>query len=96
MAVVLAAPGYPGKYQLGIPLSIPKTESKVFYAGVKEQDQSLVTNGGRVLALQAQAEDIFKAREKAYNDIQRIGFAGKVYRTDIGLRKNQISHGEDL
>lgn len=96
IAVVLAAPGYPGKYQTGIPLSLPALKSKAYFAGVKAQNDILLTSGGRVMAIQAQALDIDEARKIAYRDIQAIGFVGKVLRTDIGLRKNQISFGEDL
>ncbi len=91
VAVILAAPGYPGSYEKGIPIQIPQLESKVFYAGVSQSDEGLVTSGGRVIALQSVADSISEARSAVYRDVDAISFANKVYRKDIGLRDNHLA-----
>lgn len=90
IAVVLAAPGYPGSYKKGIKIHVPKIESKVFYAGVKAADTELISSGGRVLAVMNKAETLHQARTAVYRDIDAIDFPEKVYRKDIGLRKNLL------
>ena len=58
----------------------------VYFAGVKKRDGDamLVTNGGRVLCVQALADDFATAREAVYANIQKISFDGCFYRKDIG------------
>jgi len=90
IAVVAAAPGYPGPYTKGIPIKIPRIKSKVMYAGVSEDASGLKSSGGRVLALVNVAESAQEAREAVYRDMDAIDFQGKVYRKDIGLRENQV------
>jgi phosphoribosylamine--glycine ligase len=56
---------------------------KVFHAGAKQDDDRIVTNGGRVLTIGATAETIAAAREKAYAALAGIRFTGMHARTDI-------------
>jgi phosphoribosylamine---glycine ligase len=87
VSVVMASEGYPGTYPKGRSISnqIPPSESvKVFYAGVQKQDESLLTNGGRVLAVSAEAKTLEGARSKAYEAVGQISFEGMHYRKDIG------------
>lgn len=90
IAVVAAAPGYPGSYPKGIPISVPDIESNVIYAGVCEGESGLQSSGGRVLALVKVAESAREAREAVYRDMDAIDFPDKVYRRDIGQRNNQL------
>jgi phosphoribosylamine--glycine ligase len=90
LAVVLAAPGYPGSYEKDIPISIPRLDSKLYFAGIKKAGDSWRSNGGRVLSVVASARDIDEARAIVYREIERIDFPGKVYRKDIGKRKNEV------
>ena len=88
--VILAAPGYPGDYVKGLPISgiedIEQSDAlQVFHAGTKIVDGQLVTSGGRVLAVTALGDDISDARKKAYAAADKIQFDGKQMRTDIGL-----------
>jgi phosphoribosylamine--glycine ligase len=88
--VVVAAEGYPGKYQKGLPLhGIAQAESRgalVFHAGTKLKQQQLVTDGGRVLGVTAVGADLKTAIDQAYAAVQCIEFAGMYYRRDIGQR----------
>ncbi|MBI2887229.1 MAG: phosphoribosylamine--glycine ligase [Chloroflexi bacterium] len=43
------------------------------------------TAGGRVLTVVATGPDLAVARQKAYDNVSRVQFAGAHYRTDIGL-----------
>lgn len=87
--VVLAAPGYPGAYEKGVPLDLPEAlepDVLLFHAGTRRDGGRLLSSGGRVLAVTAVEADIPGAVAKAYREVARIGFPGAVYRRDIGGR----------
>lgn len=92
VCVVLASDGYPGSYEKGkVILGIEEAEEldgvTVFHAGTAfNQDDELVTNGGRVLNVIALADTFEDARELAYEACDKINFEGKQYRHDIALR----------
>lgn len=90
IAVVLAAPGYPGKYIQGIALDIAALHSKAYYGGVCAQGQALVSNGGRILSLVQKSSSLALAREIVYHDIAQMAHKGLVFRKDIGLRENTL------
>ena len=88
-SVALASGGYPGKYQIGYPISGLEAEQPdafVFHAGTKVQDEKIVTGGGRVLAVTGWGANIRQALGAAYGRIQSIQFDGMHYRRDIGWR----------
>ena len=84
--VVLAAPGYPGQPERGIPLDLPEQSGgvTVFQAGTAMEDGRLVSSGGRVLNVVGVAADIEAALGTAYRAVERTGFPGAAYRRDIG------------
>jgi phosphoribosylamine--glycine ligase len=93
VTVVLAAAGYPGTPETGVPIDglnfdpnrdLPGTG--VFHAGTKQEGKQVVTNGGRVLSVTAWAADLASARDLAYQRIAKIHFAGSQYRRDIAAR----------
>ena len=90
LGVVLAAAGYPDEYCKGEVISnIPaeKASSKVFHAGTaKDQQDNIVSNGGRVLCAVALGDDIKQAQENAYQLVDEIDWEGSYYRTDIGFK----------
>lgn len=92
VCVVLASDGYPGSYEkdkviLGIEEAEELDGVTVFHAGTAfNQDDELVTNGGRVLNVVALADTFEDARELAYEACDKINFEGKQYRHDIALR----------
>ncbi|WP_415810362.1 phosphoribosylglycinamide synthetase C domain-containing protein [Litorimonas haliclonae] len=72
--VVLAANGYPGKYNKGTPINdldyANETDGVViFHAGTKRDGAQLQAAGGRVLSVTAQAPTLKEAVEKAYDVI---------------------------
>ena len=90
LCVVLASDGYPVSYEKGFPIGgletfADKTDEFVFHAGTRfGEDGSILTNGGRVLAVTALAPTLTEARSKAYAAAERVTFANKYMRHDIG------------
>jgi phosphoribosylamine---glycine ligase len=87
--VVMAANGYPGKYNKGqIITNIPKESDNlvVFHAGTAWDSGKLLTSGGRVLAVTGMGLTLPEALNHAYVAANDIQFDGKYYRNDIGWR----------
>jgi phosphoribosylamine--glycine ligase len=57
---------------------------------------TVVTNGGRVLAVSALAADFAAARERAYQAVSSISFSGMQFRADIAERAVRAEKGELL
>jgi len=90
--VVMASGGYPGTE--GAPISqgdivsldLPTSEDyKLFFAGIRQQNEQFITAGGRVLGVTGIDQTIKKARKKAYQYIKGISFKNSRFRKDIGL-----------
>ncbi|MCG2633611.1 MAG: phosphoribosylamine--glycine ligase [Gammaproteobacteria bacterium] len=90
LGVVMAAPGYPGSYRKGDPISgidaAERTGAKVFQAGTGIADGQLVSAGGRVLCVTAMGDTVAAAQAGAYRAVAEINWDGAGYRTDIGYR----------
>jgi phosphoribosylamine--glycine ligase len=88
VAVVVAAQGYPGSPRTGDAIDgIPAargTGALVFCAGVGGDSGSLLTAGGRVLAVVGQGPDARDAIEAAYRALDHITLPGMQVRRDIG------------
>ncbi len=85
--VVLVAGGYPDAYKKGDVIS--GIESKVdntvvFHAGTKMQGESVITNGGRVLAVTGLGENMEEALDRSYQKASKIHWKDVYYRKDIG------------
>ena len=91
VCVVLTAGGYPGSYEKGQMITGVEQfanwpDGAVFHAGTTRQDDTLVTNGGRVLGVTATGSDIRQAIATTYQAVDRIAWPGMHYRRDIGQR----------
>jgi len=91
VCVVAASGGYPGKYQKGKVISgLERLENMkgiiVFHAGTKFQDGKIITSGGRVLGITSWDNTISKAKEKAYEGVEKIYFEDMYYRKDIAAK----------
>lgn len=87
--VVAASGGYPGSYEKNVPLTVDPTPGgiTVFHAGTKLANGQLLTNGGRVISVNAVAEgSLSKAVAKAYEGIKLVHFDKMIYREDIAYR----------
>jgi phosphoribosylamine---glycine ligase len=92
LTTVLAAAGYPGRYERGAEVTIPPeiheaNDVFVYHAGTAVKDGRLVTAGGRVLAVTALAADMRGAAERSLWAADAIHFEGKYHRRDIGWRE---------
>jgi phosphoribosylamine--glycine ligase len=89
VTVVLASAGYPGTPRTGDAITGVEDAERVpgvtvVHAGTAHgPDGTLVTAGGRVLAVTAVGADVAAARRAAYDGVARIHFAGAQHRTDI-------------
>jgi phosphoribosylamine---glycine ligase len=91
MSVVMAAAGYPGMPRTGDRidgLDAPVGPGAfVHHAGTaRAADGSVVTSGGRVLAVGAHASTLEEAARVAYEVVERIHWEGEHHRRDIGRR----------
>jgi phosphoribosylamine---glycine ligase len=90
VGVVLAAGGYPGRYDKGLPISgLPEPEcsdTKVFHAGTALVNDQIVTAGGRVLCATALGDSVTQAQQRAYELIRTIHWDQVYFRTDIAYR----------
>jgi phosphoribosylamine--glycine ligase len=93
VSVVLAASGYPAAPRAGDPISgiaaaNARPDVQVWAAGVAADPTvpgGLRTAGGRVLAVGAVGADLATARQRAYDAVADVHFAGRLFRTDIAL-----------
>lgn len=87
LTVVVASGGYPGTIQKGLPISIGALPegAKIFHAGTaRDADGRLVTSGGRVFGVSAQAPTLQEAKDIAYRAVGSVQFEGAFSRSDIG------------
>jgi phosphoribosylamine--glycine ligase len=89
-APVAVMEAYPGVYSKGAPIAIDdallaETGAKLFIAGAVRDAAGLRTSGGRVLAAAACGAEAEEARSHAYKALGAVSFAGKSFRTDIGV-----------
>lgn len=86
-AVMLVSGGYPGTYENGKAISdLDKVEGSIlFHAGTKQDGNTIVTNGGRVLAVTSYGDSIAEATGKSNSNAAIIQFEGKHFRHDIGF-----------
>ena len=87
--VVAVSGGYPGDYQKGFTINgltdtILSSESMIYHSGTKLENENIVTNGGRVLAVTSFGNTISDAVSKSLQTLTNIHFEEMNYRKDIG------------
>jgi phosphoribosylamine--glycine ligase len=87
--VVAVSGGYPGAYAKNIPITgwelAPKhPQTLVFHAGTAQANGSLVTAGGRVMAVTSFGDTLGEAVQHAVATLEQIQFEGMYFRKDIG------------
>ena len=84
VGVVLASKGYPGHYDKGFPIAgTDRFDGLIFHMGTRREDNTLLTNGGRVMMCICTGSDLREARDKVYQELQHIQCENLFYRNDI-------------
>ena len=95
LTVTMASKGYPQTSSKGDIIEglqnfddkqLENGDTTIFHAATKCENDTWQTNGGRVLYVTAMADNLESAREKVYQDIEKIKFEGSQYRTDIAKK----------
>lgn len=87
VTVMAVSGGYPGSYPKGKVITGLEnvTETIPFHAGTTiDQNNNLVTSGGRVIAFSSYGNTIKDALAQSYKSIENVNFEGKYFRRDIG------------
>ena len=84
--VMLVSGGYPEEFEKGKVISGLEniTDSIVFHAGTKLENNTVLTNGGRVLAITSYGDSFQEAIKKSYQNIDKLSFDKMNFRKDIG------------
>jgi len=84
--VVMVSGGYPGEFEKGKTVSglNDAGDSLVFHSGTKQEEDKVLTNGGRVFAITSFGRSIEDAVKRSFTTAEKIKYEGKYYRKDIG------------
>ena len=85
--IMVVSGGYPEDYEKGFKITGLDSvkDSIVFHAGTKLENDKVVSNGGRVLAVTSYGDDFQEAIKKSYQNIEQLHFDKMYYRKDIGF-----------
>ncbi len=90
LCVVMAARGYPGKYQGGSEIrgleQAGGENVEIFHAGTSKKNGAIIASGGRVLNICAMGRNAKEAQEHAYEAVGKIDWPDGFCRSDIGWR----------
>jgi phosphoribosylamine---glycine ligase len=86
--IVAVSGGYPGEFTKGRPITgldhDPIEDSIVFHSGTIVENEKVLTNAGRVLAVTAFGADIREASEVGLYMMEQLYFEDMNFRSDIG------------
>lgn len=85
--VMMVSGGYPEEYQKGKVIYGLNTisDSMVFHAGTSSDGPTILSAGGRVLAVTSYGKNLEIALQKSYTSMDKIEFEGAYFRRDIGF-----------
>ena len=90
ITVVIASKGYPGTFKKGIELPSLNNLNKqddilIFHSGTAKNDnENLISSGGRVFSVTAIGDNVQDCRQKAYKAVEEINWDKGFFRSDIG------------
>ena len=81
-----ALPIYPNLYKKGDEIRNLEEllDTKIFHAGTIKKDDTVLSNGGRVIACTGYGYTLEKALKNSYKIAKNISWNNKYYRKDIG------------
>lgn len=87
VTVMLVSGGYPGDYEKNKEMSgLDKVKNSIlFHAGTKLENNKVLTNGGRVIAISSYGETKDEALSLSFKNADVISYDEKYYRKDIGF-----------
>jgi phosphoribosylamine--glycine ligase len=85
--IMVVSGGYPEDYDKGFEITgLEKIQDSIaFHAGTKLENDKVVTNGGRVIAITSFGANFQEAIKKSYQNIEKLHFDKMYYRKDIGF-----------
>ncbi|MDR0317373.1 MAG: phosphoribosylamine--glycine ligase [Lactococcus lactis] len=87
LGVVVATEGYPSQSKMGLILPEIPEGLNVYYAGVsKNENNQLISSGGRVYLVSETGEDVKSTQKLLYEKLDKLENDGFFYRHDIGSR----------
>ncbi len=89
VCVVLASRGYPESYPKNEEIKGLEQHNEgifIFHAGTKKENNSILSNGGRVLGVTALGDTLESAISNAYSATEKISWPNKYCRSDIGKK----------
>ena len=91
MTIVLCSKGYPGKYLKNkeiknINLIKLKKNEVIFHAGTRLENDSIFSNGGRVLNFTSSGKNFLNVRKDIIKLIKRLNWKNGFFRKDIGWK----------
>ena len=81
---MLASKGYPGYYEKGHKVSGFELNQNYYVSGLKKENNQYVNSGGRVILAIGQGDNLAKAQQEAYKNVEKINSDNLFYRNDIG------------
>lgn len=84
--IMVVSGGYPEEFEKGKLISGLEniSDSIVFHAGTKLENNQVLSNGGRVLTVTSYGENFEEAIKKSYQNIAKLNFDKMYFRRDIG------------
>jgi phosphoribosylamine--glycine ligase len=84
--IMVVSGGYPEEFEKGKVISGLEniTDSIVFHAGTKLENNQVLSNGGRVLTVTSYGANFEEAIKKSYQNIAKLQFDKMYFRRDIG------------
>lgn len=87
VTVMMVSGGYPGSYEKGKVITGIENvkDSIVFHAGTKMENNKILSNGGRVIAVSSYGKNKDEALHTSYKNVEKINFDNNNYRKDLGF-----------
>jgi len=92
ITIVLCSKGYPSEYIKNSEIKnlskiLSDKNNQIFHAGTYEDNNKIYSSGGRVLNITSLSKNLFDARKKSIETLDKINWQDGFYRKDIGWRE---------